>query len=56
MGRMCRTFLPGDRYIGMVFQNYALYPNFNGEGNLSFFFKMHKIADEETREAYPLHL
>jgi ABC-type sugar transport system ATPase subunit len=39
-----------DRYIGMVFQNYALYPNFNGEGNLSFFFKMHKIGDEETRE------
>jgi ABC-type sugar transport system ATPase subunit len=39
-----------DRYIGMVFQNYALYPNFNGEGNLSFFFKMHKITDEETRE------
>jgi ABC-type sugar transport system ATPase subunit len=41
---------PGERYIGMVFQNYALYPNFNGEGNLSFFFKMHKITDEETRE------
>jgi ABC-type sugar transport system ATPase subunit len=39
-----------DRYIGMVFQNYALYPNFNGEGNLSFFFKMHKVTDEETRE------
>jgi len=41
---------PGDRYIGMVFQNYALYPNFSGEGNLSFFFKMHKISDEKTRE------
>jgi ABC-type sugar transport system ATPase subunit len=41
---------PGDRYIGMVFQNYALYPNFDGEGNLSFFFKMHKIGDEETRK------
>ncbi len=41
---------PGDRYIGMVFQNYALYPNFKGEGNLSFFFKMHKIDDEETKE------
>ena len=41
---------PGDRYIGMVFQNYALYPNFDGEGNLSFFFKLHKISDEETRE------
>ena len=34
----------------MVFQNYALYPNFNNEGNLSFFFKMHKIDDEETRK------
>ena len=41
---------PGDRYIGMVFQNYALYPNFNNTGNLSFFFKMHKIDDEQTRE------
>ena len=41
---------PGDRYIGMVFQNYALYPNFTNEGNLSFFFKTHKINDEETKE------
>jgi ABC-type sugar transport system ATPase subunit len=39
-----------DRYIGMVFQNYALYPNFKNEGNLSFFFQMHNITDEETRE------
>ncbi len=39
-----------ERYIGMVFQNYALYPNFTGEGNLSFFFRMHKIGDEVTRE------
>jgi ABC-type sugar transport system ATPase subunit len=41
---------PKDRYIGMVFQYYALYPNFDSEGNLSFFFRMHKISDEETRE------
>ena len=41
---------PGDRYIGMVFQNYALYPNFDNEGNLSFFFKVHEISDEETRK------
>ncbi len=41
---------PKDRYIGMVFQNYALYPNFNNEGNLSFFFKMHKIEDEAANE------
>jgi ABC-type sugar transport system ATPase subunit len=41
---------PKDRFIGMVFQNYALYPNFNGKGNLSFFFKVHKVSDEETLE------
>src|SRR6185295_8610824 len=41
---------PKDRFIGMVFQNYALYPNFNNEGNLSFFFRMHKITDEKTHE------
>jgi ABC-type sugar transport system ATPase subunit len=45
-----KDILPGERYIGMVFQNYALYPNFNNEGNLSFFFKMHEISDEETRK------
>jgi len=49
-GEDVQNIPPKDRYIGMVFQNYALYPNFNNEGNLSFFFKMHKINDEETRE------
>ena len=49
-GEDVQNIPPRDRYIGMVFQNYALYPNFNNEGNLSFFFKMHKISDEETRE------
>jgi ABC-type sugar transport system ATPase subunit len=49
-GEDVRIIPPKDRYIGMVFQNYALYPNFDGEGNLSFFFKLHKISDEETRE------
>jgi ABC-type sugar transport system ATPase subunit len=37
-----------DRFIGMVFQSYALYPHFKGQGNLSFFFKIHKAPDEET--------
>ena len=41
---------PRDRYIGMVFQNYALYPHFEGHGNLSFFFRMRKAPDEETEE------
>jgi ABC-type sugar transport system ATPase subunit len=49
-GEDVQNISPKDRFIGMVFQNYALYPNFNNEGNLSFFFKMHKIGDEETRE------
>jgi ABC-type sugar transport system ATPase subunit len=41
---------PRERYIGMVFQNYALYPHFEGRGNLAFFFKMHKAPDAETEE------
>jgi ABC-type sugar transport system ATPase subunit len=41
---------PKDRYIGMVFQNYALYPHFEGHGNLSFFFRLRKISDQETEE------
>jgi ABC-type sugar transport system ATPase subunit len=41
---------PNKRSIGIVFQNYALYPNFTGEGNLSFYFKMHDLPDEETRQ------
>jgi ABC-type sugar transport system ATPase subunit len=45
-----KNIAPKDRFIGMVFQNYALYPNFDGEGNLSFFFKLHKISNEITQE------
>ena len=41
---------PRDRYIGMVFQNYALYPHFEGQGNLSFFFRVRKAPDEEAEE------
>ena len=41
---------PKDRFIGMVFQSYALYPHFKGRGNLSFFFQLHKVTDEETEK------
>jgi ABC-type sugar transport system ATPase subunit len=41
---------PRNREIGMVFQGFALYPNFNGQGNLSFFFRVNKISDEKARE------
>lgn len=40
----------GERNIGMVFQNYALYPHFEGHGNLSFFFRLRKATDAETEE------
>ncbi|MGH2350292.1 MAG: ABC transporter ATP-binding protein [Chloroflexota bacterium] len=35
-----------DRGIGMVFQNYALYPHMASRGNLGFFFKMHRREPE----------
>jgi len=45
-----RDVPPKDRYIGMVFQNYALYPHFKGRGNLKFFFQVHKAPDAEAEE------
>ncbi len=33
---------PGERGIGMVFQNYALYPHMKAKNNLAFFFRMQK--------------
>lgn len=49
-GEDVKNIEPKNRRIGMVFQGYALYPNFDGEGNLSFFFKLNRISDEKTRE------
>jgi ABC-type sugar transport system ATPase subunit len=37
---------PKDRGIGIVFQNFALYPNFESKGNLGFFFKLRKRESE----------
>jgi ABC-type sugar transport system ATPase subunit len=49
-GEDVKNVEPMEREIGMVFQGYALYPNFNGQGSLSFFFRVNKISDEKTRE------
>jgi ABC-type sugar transport system ATPase subunit len=49
-GEDVKEIEPKDRQVGVVFQGYALYPNFDGQGNLSFFFKVNKISDEKTRE------
>ena len=40
----------GERCIGMVFQNYALYPHFTGRGNLGFSFMVRRAPDEEAEE------
>jgi ABC-type sugar transport system ATPase subunit len=48
--RDMRDVPPKDRFIGMVFQNYALYPHFEGEGNLRFFFRVRKAPDAEADE------
>jgi len=45
-----RDASPKDRYIGMVFQNYALYPHFEGHGNLSFFFRVRKAPSAEAEK------
>jgi ABC-type sugar transport system ATPase subunit len=45
-----REVPPKDRYIGMVFQNYALYPHFQGHGNLNFFFKVRRAPNAEAEE------
>ncbi|MBN1876631.1 MAG: ABC transporter ATP-binding protein [Anaerolineae bacterium] len=41
---------PKDRYIGMIFQNYALYPHFYGKGNLKFNFIVRQSPDAEAEE------
>jgi ABC-type sugar transport system ATPase subunit len=45
---------PQDRGVGMVFQDYALYPTLKGKGNLAYYFQVHERtqeeADQRTRE------
>ncbi|MCL6510156.1 MAG: ABC transporter ATP-binding protein [Anaerolineae bacterium] len=38
---------PQDRGVGMVFQDYALYPSMKGRGNLQYFFEVHQRTQEE---------
>jgi len=39
-----------ERRLGVVFQNYALYPHFVGRGNLAFFFRVRSAPREEELE------
>lgn len=38
---------PQDRGVGMVFQDYALYPTMKGKGNLAYYFQQHEHGREE---------
>ena len=41
--------LPKDRHIGMVFQNYALFPNMTVWENIEFGLKMKKEKDYDEK-------
>ncbi|HKG24227.1 MAG TPA: ABC transporter ATP-binding protein [Thermomicrobiales bacterium] len=41
---------PRDRGVGMVFQDYALYPTMKGKGNLAYYFQVHERSEEEAEQ------
>src|SRR5215218_1887706 len=41
---------PRDRGVGMVFQDYALYPTMKGKGNLAYYFQVHERTEEEAEQ------
>jgi ABC-type sugar transport system ATPase subunit len=48
--KLVNNLPPKDRGIGMVFQNYALYPHYEAKGNLSFYFWIRKRPEKEIDE------
>jgi multiple sugar transport system ATP-binding protein len=50
-GRDVTQALPKDRDIAMVFQSYALYPNMNVAGNISFGLEMRNVPKDERDAA-----
>jgi ABC-type sugar transport system ATPase subunit len=41
---------PGDRHVGMVFQNYALYPHMAAKDNMGFFWRLRRRQEQEIAE------
>ncbi len=41
---------PQERGVGMVFQDYALYPSMKGQGNLAYYFEVHARTEEEKEQ------
>jgi len=50
-GRDMEQVAPGERGIGMVFQDYALFPNFTAEKNILSYFMFRRKTPELSREA-----
>lgn len=46
-GTLANDMDPGDRGIGMVFQNYALFPHMTVEKNIAYGLRIHRIPEDE---------
>src|SRR5215212_2672666 len=44
------AMVPQDRGVGMVFQDYALYPSMRGKGNLAYYFQVHQRSEAEAEQ------
>jgi ABC-type sugar transport system ATPase subunit len=45
-GEAVDNLTPSQRGIGLVFQNYALYPHFRVHGNIAFYFRLRRWSEE----------
>jgi ABC-type dipeptide/oligopeptide/nickel transport system ATPase component len=52
-GKIANDIPPERREVGMVFQNYALFPNMNVEGNIAFPMRIAKKPKEEIEKRKP---
>ena len=49
-GENITKFLPSKRKMGMVFQNYALFPNMNAYDNIAYALKSRRVPRKEIKE------
>lgn len=49
-GKLANDMDPGDRGIGMVFQNYALFPHMTVEKNIAYGLRIHRIPEKEIEK------
>ena len=49
-GKLANNMDPGDRNIGMVFQNYALFPHMSVEKNIAYGLHVNRIPEEEAKK------